>query len=57
MVGWAKEGGLLTDQTDLFVIAEKVFCETSFQVGIDLQKVQKQCRDENMQEDNPTIEW
>ena len=38
-------------------IRGKKFLEkTSFQVGVDLQTVQKQGRDENMQEDYPTSE-
>ena len=34
----------------------KTFCKTSFQVGMDLQIVQKQSRDENTQEDYTTTE-
>ena len=33
---------------------EKSLCETSFQVGMDLKKVQKQGRDGRTQEDYPT---
>ena len=34
----------------------KSFCKTRFEVGMDLQKVQKQGRDGKMQEDYPTSE-
>ena len=33
---------------------EKSFCITSFQLGMGLKKVQKQRRDERMQDDYPT---
>ena len=36
----------------LFLLGES-FCETSFQVELEVQKVQKQGRDENVQEDYP----
>ena len=32
-------------------LGDKIFCETSVQVGMDLWKVHKQGRNENMQED------
>ena len=31
------------------------FCKTTFQLGMDLKKVEKQGRDERTQEDNPTL--
>ena len=37
------------------LLAEKSFWKISFQVGMDLYKVQKQGRYENMQEDGPTM--
>ena len=35
---------------------KKSFCKTSFQVGMDVKKVQKQGRGERTQEDYPTLE-
>ena len=39
----------------LLITREKSFCKTSFQVGMDLEKVQKQGRDERTQEEIPYI--
>ena len=36
------------------ILGKKSFCKTSFQVGMELKKVQKQGRDERTQEDYPT---
>ena len=37
-----------------YTLGEKL-CKTSFQVGMDLKKLQKQCRDERTQRDFPTL--
>ena len=39
----------------LLSIKERILCKTSFQVGMDLEKVQKQGRDERTQEAYPTF--